>query len=131
MTPTPVLNRSNDGQGRLAGAGSPAKSTCGSSARAPGHRRARRSTLGPGGVYLEIAPPPRLVSTEVHDEPWYEGEATSMIVLTEAQGRTTLTMTVRYASRGVRDAVLQTPMAQGVTAGFERLQALLSSIDVA
>jgi len=54
-----------------------------------------------------------------------------MIVLTEAQGRTTLTMTVRYASRGVRDAVLQTPMAQGVTAGFERLQALLSSIDVA
>jgi uncharacterized protein YndB with AHSA1/START domain len=83
--------------------------------------------MGLGGVYLDVVPPERLVSTEAYDEPWYDGEATSMIVLTESQGRTTLMMTVRYASKAVRDAVLQTPMAQGVGAGFDRLAELLAT----
>jgi uncharacterized protein YndB with AHSA1/START domain len=84
--------------------------------------------MGLGGVYLDVLPPERLVSTEVFDDPWYEGEATSMLVFTERAGRTTLTMTVRYASRAVRDAVLQTPMAQGVGAGFDRLAELLATL---
>lgn len=84
-------------------------------------------TMALGGVYLDVVPPERLVSTEAYDEPWYEGEATSMIVLTENEGRTTLTMTVRYASQAVRDAVLQTPMASGVAAGLDRLAELLAS----
>ena len=32
-----------------------------------------------------VLPPERLVSTEAYDEPWYEGEATSMIVLVELE----------------------------------------------
>lgn len=83
--------------------------------------------MGLGGVYLDVVPPERLVSTETYDDPWYEGDATSMIVLTEKDGRTTLTMTVRYASRAVRDAVLQTPMAHGVAAGLDKLAELLAT----
>lgn len=84
--------------------------------------------MGLGGVYLDVVPPERLVSTEAYDDPWYEGEATSMLVFTERAAKTTLTMTVRYASRQVRDAVLRTPMAQGVGAGFERLAELLAAL---
>jgi uncharacterized protein YndB with AHSA1/START domain len=83
--------------------------------------------MGLGGVYLDVVAPERLVSTEAFDEPWYEGEATSMLVLTERDRRTTLTLTVRYASREVRDGVLKTPMAEGLGAGFDRMAELLAS----
>src|SRR5438552_5773169 len=68
------------------------------------------------GAYLEIADPARLVSTEIFDKAWYEGEAVGTLVLTERDARTTTATTiVRYASREVRDAVLKTPMARGVS----------------
>ena len=85
-------------------------------------------TMALGGVYLDVVPPERLVSTEAYDEPWYEGEATSMIVLVEGDGKTTLTTTVRYASQAVRDAVLKTGMAQGFSAGLDRMAELLASL---
>jgi uncharacterized protein YndB with AHSA1/START domain len=80
-----------------------------------------------GGVYLDVVPPERLVSTEAYDEPWYEGEATSMVVFIENAGKTTMTTTVRYASRAVRDGVLKTGMAEGFGAGLDRLAELLTS----
>jgi len=90
---------------------------------------------GPGGVvmgmrgaYREIAAPERIVSTEVFDQPWYEGEAVGTLLLSERDGQTTATTTVRYASRTVRDGVLQTPMATGVSAGLDALEALLASL---
>ncbi len=84
--------------------------------------------MGLGGVYREIVAPERLVSTEHFDQPWYEGEAVSRIHLVELDEKTTLTMSVRYASQAVRDAVLKTPMAQGVAAGYDRLAEVLASI---
>ena len=84
--------------------------------------------MGLGGVYLDVVPPERLVSSEAYDEPWYEGEATSMIVLVERDGRTTLTTTVRYASQAVRDGVLKTGMSQGFAAGLDRMAELLASL---
>ena len=33
--------------------------------------------MGLGGVYTEVVPPSRLVSTEYFDEKWYEGDATN------------------------------------------------------
>jgi uncharacterized protein YndB with AHSA1/START domain len=84
--------------------------------------------MGMHGVYREIVRPERLVSTEVFDEPWYEGEAVDTIVLVEKDGQTTATTTVRYASQAVRDAVLQSPMASGVAQSYDTLAALLPSL---
>jgi uncharacterized protein YndB with AHSA1/START domain len=84
--------------------------------------------MGMGGVYREIAAPERLVATEKFDISWYPGEALGTIVLTEKQGVTTLTQTLLYESRAARDAVLQSPMEQGLAAGYDRLAEVLASI---
>jgi uncharacterized protein YndB with AHSA1/START domain len=87
--------------------------------------------MGMRGVYREVAPPQRLVATEKFDESWYPGEALDTTVLTEQGGRTTVTLTVRYESSEARDAVLKTPMAEGVSAGYDRLEELLASLQAA
>jgi uncharacterized protein YndB with AHSA1/START domain len=51
----------------------------------------------------------------------------STVALVEQGGRTTLILTVRYESREARDAVLKSPMEQGVAAGFDKLAELLAS----
>lgn len=81
--------------------------------------------MGMHGVYREIDAPERIVSTEVFDDPWYEGEGLVTLHLSEANGRTTLVEIVCYQSKQVRDAVLATPMEQGVAASFDQLEALL------
>jgi uncharacterized protein YndB with AHSA1/START domain len=82
--------------------------------------------MGMRGVFREIVPPERVVQTERFDEPWYEGEAVGTLVLLEQKGQTQLQLTVRYASKAVRDAVLKTGMAGGVAAGYDRLAGLLT-----
>ena len=84
--------------------------------------------MGMRGVCREIVPPERIVATERFDEAWYPGEALVTTVLVEQGGKTTLTLTVLYESREARDAVLKTPMAQGVAAGYDRLAELLASL---
>jgi uncharacterized protein YndB with AHSA1/START domain len=84
--------------------------------------------MGMGGVYREVVPPERIVATEKFDQSWYPGEAVSTVTLVERDGRTTLTLTVRYESRAARDAVLESPMEQGVAAGFDKLAALLATL---
>jgi uncharacterized protein YndB with AHSA1/START domain len=83
--------------------------------------------MGMRGVYREIVRPDRLVSTEVFDDPWYEGEALDTLVLVEKGGQTTATNTVLYASQEVRDAVLKTPMARGVSESYDKLAEVLAS----
>lgn len=85
--------------------------------------------MGMGGVYREVVPPERIVATEKFDQSWYPGEAVTTVTLVERDGRTTLTLTVRYESRDARDAVLNFPPAlQGVAAGFDKLAALLATL---
>ena len=84
--------------------------------------------MGMRGVYQELIPSERVVATEKFDQPWYEGEAVGTVTFDEQDGKTTLTMTVRYASKDVRDAVLASPMEQGVAAGFNKLAELLPSL---
>lgn len=84
--------------------------------------------MGLRGVYREVVPPERLVSTEEFDQPWYPGEAIGTIVLVEQGGKTTLTQTIVYGSRAARDAVLKTPMEHGVAMGYDRLAEVLASI---
>jgi uncharacterized protein YndB with AHSA1/START domain len=85
-------------------------------------------TMGMRGLYREVVRTERLVSTEVFDDPWYEGEAVDTMVLVERDGKTTVTTTVRYASREVRDAVIKSGMATGVAEGYDKLAELLASI---
>lgn len=85
-------------------------------------------TLGMRGVYREIVPDQRIVSTEVFDESWYPGEAVGTVELVERSGRTTLTTTVLYSSREARDAVLKSPMESGVAKGYDQLDAVLASL---
>lgn len=83
--------------------------------------------MGMGGVYREVVAPERIVATEKFDQSWYPGEAVSTVSMVEQGGKTTLTLTVRYESREARDAVLKSPMEQGVAAGFDKLADLLAS----
>jgi len=87
-----------------------------------------RAEMGMGGVYLEVVPPERIVTTEKFDQAWYPGEAVDTLVLLEQSGRTALTLTVRYESREARDAVLRSPMEQGMTAGFDQLAVVLATL---
>jgi len=83
--------------------------------------------MGMGGVYKEIAAPGRIVQTEVFDDAWYPGEAINTTVLSEENGRTTLTLTILYQSKEARDGVLASPMEDGVGASYDRLADLLAS----
>jgi uncharacterized protein YndB with AHSA1/START domain len=87
------------------------------------------NTMGMGGEYREIVKPERLVATEKFDDPWYEGEALDTTVFVEQDGRTTMTATVLYDSKEVRDSVLASPMEQGVAASYDKLEELLSTWD--
>jgi uncharacterized protein YndB with AHSA1/START domain len=84
--------------------------------------------MGMRGVVQEIMAPERVVATEVFDEAWYPGEAVDTTVLVEKAGRTTLTITVLYDSKETRDAVLKTPMTEGMEAGYGNLDTLLASL---
>jgi uncharacterized protein YndB with AHSA1/START domain len=84
--------------------------------------------MGMRGVYREIVVPERIVATEAFDQSWYPGEAVGTVVMVEQGGRTTLTLTVRYESREARDAVLKSPMEQGMAAGFDKLEQLLATL---
>jgi uncharacterized protein YndB with AHSA1/START domain len=91
------------------------------------HNERTGTDMGMGGVYRELLAPERIVSTEWFDESWYPGEAVGTVVLVERDGRTTLTQTILYESREARDAVLRSPMEQGLAAGYDRLAELLAS----
>ncbi|HEY6784117.1 MAG TPA: SRPBCC family protein [Gemmatimonadales bacterium] len=83
--------------------------------------------MGMGGVYRDIKPPERIVSTEKFDQAWYPGEAVGTVVMTETNGKTLVTTTVRYESRDARDAVMRSPMERGLRAGFDRLAELVET----
>ena len=73
------------------------------------------------GVYREIAPPERVVFTEIFD-PFPDAESVVTAVLTEENGKTRLTVSCVYPSREVRDIVLGTGMAKGAAISYDRLE---------
>jgi uncharacterized protein YndB with AHSA1/START domain len=82
--------------------------------------------MGMGGEYREVVPAEKLVATEVFDASWYDGAAVDTTEFVESAGRTTLTIRVLYDSKAVRDAVLATPMEQGMAAGLDALADVLA-----
>jgi uncharacterized protein YndB with AHSA1/START domain len=82
--------------------------------------------MGHGGVYREVVPPERLVYTESYDDQWFPGESLVTTVLTEQGDTTTMTSTLQFPSREVRDAVIESPMREGVTESYARLDEVLT-----
>jgi uncharacterized protein YndB with AHSA1/START domain len=82
-------------------------------------RRSDGSEMSMRGVYKEIVPPERLVSTESWGGDW--PETVNTLVLSEKDGKTTINLTVLYPSKEARDAALQTGMKEGASQSFDRL----------
>ena len=76
-------------------------------------------------VYREIAPPERIVFTEIWDEDWTGGEVLVTLELAQQAGTTVLRQTMLYSSRAARDAGLATDLEQGMRMSYDRLAKLL------
>jgi len=79
------------------------------------------------GEYREIVPNERIVSTEVY-EGMPDGEALNTLTLTEADGRTTLTILAQHASKELRDAVIDSGMEAGMQDAMELLEQVAVSL---
>ncbi len=86
-----------------------------------------KAEMGMGGVYREIVKPERMVTVERFDQAWYAGEGIGTLTLVEEGATTTLTLTLLYETKEVRDAVLKSPMSDGIGAGFDTLDGVLAS----
>jgi uncharacterized protein YndB with AHSA1/START domain len=79
------------------------------------------------GVYREVAPPGRVVFTEIFEQ-FPDAESVVTAMLTEENGKTRLTATVLYPSREVRDMVLQSGMARGAGISYDRLEEVVAGL---
>jgi uncharacterized protein YndB with AHSA1/START domain len=91
-----------------------------------GWRKAEGDEMEITGAFREIAPPDRLVSTESWGADW--PDTINTVVLTEEDGKTTITTTMLYPSKEARDAALQSGMKEGASVTFDRLDAYLASL---
>jgi uncharacterized protein YndB with AHSA1/START domain len=88
------------------------------------------SEFGFSGEFREVERPSRIVHVERFDPGNVGGEMGEAIVtsvLTETGGVTTLTMTIRYESKAVRDAALATGMTDGMEVSYQMLDELLAA----
>ena len=81
--------------------------------------------MGMRGTYREIVPPDRSVHMESFDD--YPGDSQVTSVFVERDGKTTLTATVLYPSKEVRDAVIQSGMEHGAAESYDKLAELLAA----
>jgi uncharacterized protein YndB with AHSA1/START domain len=92
------------------------------------------TSFGTGGVHKEIITPERIVTTERMDLTGLgmqlpegpEGESLNTLVLTEANGKTTLTNTMRFFNKEMRDGALASGMTDGMEQSYARLDGLVS-----
>lgn len=77
------------------------------------------------GIYREIVPGVRLVTTESFEPAWFEGESLNTLTLEAKDGLTTQTVVVRYDSAAIRDGVLGSNAQGGADASYDRLETLL------
>lgn len=85
------------------------------------------ASMGISGTYDEVERPRRMVSTEQFDD--YPGPSVNTLVLDERDdGRTAMTLTVRYVDRQMRDGWVASGMAEGLGRGYERLDEVLAAL---
>ena len=80
--------------------------------------------FGMSGLYREVDAPARAVFSEVFED---NPESVNSMDLVEVDGRTTMTLTMSYASEEIRDIVLATGMTGGMETSYDRLDGLLPS----
>lgn len=96
------------------------------------------------GVYLEIVEPERIVMTEdwdehppkwhrrllaaLHGDPAGTSEALTTVTFGEHTGLTTITVTTRFESAAVRDAMVAMGMEEGWSQSLDRLAELLARL---
>ena len=81
-----------------------------------------------GGVYQEIADD-RIVQTQAMEGA--PGEAVVTTTWVERDGKTTMTVVMRFDSQGVRDMVAATGMAEGAGESYDMLEQLLATLPAA
>ena len=81
--------------------------------------------MGMRGVIREMVRPERLVHAESFDD--YPGESLVTTQFIEEAGKTTVTITVRYESKQIRDAVIASGMEHGAAETYDRLAEYLES----
>ena len=79
------------------------------------------------GFYREITPPARLVLSST-PSPVSNDESVTTLVFGEHNGKTTLTMTIKCASREERDALLRMRVDVGTTQTLDNLDEYLRAI---
>ena len=79
------------------------------------------------GEYLEIVPDERLVST-VFYEGYPDAQAIDTLTLTEANGRTTLTVLVQHSSKEHRDGHIESGMEPGMQDALDLLEQVAVSL---
>ncbi|QWP77428.1 SRPBCC family protein [Lysobacter sp. K5869] len=84
------------------------------------------TAMGVRGVYTEVLAPERIVGRERFDEAWFAGDALGTTTFVERDGRTRISNRIEYASREIRDGVLQSPMETGMGLSYDALEALLA-----
>jgi uncharacterized protein YndB with AHSA1/START domain len=83
------------------------------------------STMGMHGVYREIVRPERIVRTESFDN-WPMVE--SIVTCIEQDGKTTMTATIIYPSRQVRDADVAAGLEHDATESYDKLAECLACL---
>ena len=86
--------------------------------------------VGFHGEYREIVPNERIVSTEVYEGApgGDEGGTLNTVTLTEADGRTTLTVLVHAPSKEIRDAIIDSGMEAGMQDAYDLLEEVAVSL---
>lgn len=89
-------------------------------------RRADGTEMAMHGAYKEVKPPERMVTTESWGVDW--PDTVNTLVLTEKDGKTTITQTVRYPSKEAREKAMGSGMRDGVSVSFDRLAGYLGGL---
>jgi len=89
--------------------------------------------VGFHGEYRELVPDERIVCTEVYEgipvpDGAPEPAAVNTLTLTEADGRTTLSLLIQHGSREARDAVIESGMENGLQDALDLVEELAVSL---
>lgn len=90
--------------------------------------KTRGMTMGMGGTFTAVDKPERIGAREKFDDDWTGGETDVTQLFTEHAGKTTLTLTIVYASKEARDGAAKTGMTDGMEAGYQRLDDILARL---